>query len=191
MDVWVLMSGGFDSTACAHYFLQRGDNVEGIFVDFGQSAAYQELLAVQRVAQHFNIPVSILEFRSENHFGTGELIGRNAFLVFAAIMSIRTNSGILSLGIHSGTAYYDCGPVFVDHIQQMVDAYSAGRLALHCPFLHEEKAFIYSYAKAANIPFDITYSCEAGLYPPCGQCLSCEERNAFQACQKPRFDGTR
>ena len=182
MDVWVLMSGGIDSTACAHYFLQRGSKVTGIFVDYGQSAARSERRAVKQVTAHLGIPLLKMSFDSGRRFKTGEITGRNAFLIFAALVGIGSESGILSLGIHSGTAYYDCGPEFLVQLGKVVDAYSQGKLALHCPFLHAEKDFVYSYARVEQLPLELTYSCELGTVPTCGKCQSCLDRNVLQAC---------
>ena len=179
-DVWLLLSGGVDSTACAHYFKQRGDKVTAIYVDFGQPAARPELLAVHDLTSHMKIPLTILTFRTHRQFGPGEIIGRNAFLIFSAIMGLQPHAGVISLGLHAGTTYYDCGPDFVQIIGKAINSYSSGRLALHCPFLRRDKMFMYQYAKRERVPLHLTYSCEAGSVPSCGLCLSCEDRNVFQ-----------
>ena len=181
MDVWVLMSGGIDSTACAHYFVERGDNVTGIFVDYGQLAAYPERQAAQRVAEFLQLPLPILAFECGQRFDIGEITGRNAFLIFAALMGIHPQTGALSLGVHAGTSYYDCGQEFISQIGEVVNRYSEGKLALHCPFLQQDKAFVYDYARTKGIPLSLTYSCEFGTVPPCGKCMSCRDLNVLQA----------
>ena len=180
MDVLVLMSGGIDSAACAHFFQQRGDCVRGVFVDYGQAAASSERQAVQEVAAHLGIPLSTLTFGTDLEYGVGEIVGRNAFLVFASLMGMRPKTGVISLGIHSGTWYYDCGSDFIARVGEVVQSYSGGKLQLYCPFLVEPKSFVYHYARFARIPLDLTYSCELGTVPPCGYCSSCKDRNALQ-----------
>ena len=175
------MSGGIDSTACAQYYVSRGDVVSGIFVDYGQPAGCPELNAVKQISKYLGLPLSIMSFRADLTIGSGEIRGRNAFLIFAALMGANLQSGIISLGIHAGTPYYDCSTVFVDQVRDLVYAYSSGKIALHCPFLNRDKGFIYSYATEARIPIHLTYSCEVGTVPPCGCCLSCLDRNALQA----------
>ena len=179
MDALVLMSGGIDSTACAHYFLNRGDNVSGIFVDYGQPAAGPEMDAVKRITQHYGISLTLLTFRGARTWTTGEILGRNAFLVFAALMGADVRHGVMSLGVHSGTSYYDCSPTFLDQTQSIVDAYSSGKIALFCPFLSRDKAFIREYCVMEEIPLHLTYSCEAGGEIHCGRCLSCGDRHAL------------
>ena len=181
MDALVLMSGGIDSAACAHFFQQRGDNVKGVFVDYGQMAANAERKAVARISKHFGIPFSALSFKGNYSYGVGEVVGRNAFLIFAALLGARPTSGVITLGIHAGTPYYDCGSDFGKHVDHLVQSYSVGRIRLHCPFLMSPKAFIYDYARKAELPLQLTYSCELGTVPPCEQCPSCKERGAIQA----------
>lgn len=180
MDAWVLMSGGLDSTACAQYFIERGDDVSGIFVDYGQAARSAEFEAVTRITNHLQIPLKESIFRSPNQFGIGEITGRNAFLIFAALVAISPAQGVLSLGIHSGTEYYDCSPEFVSQIGDIVDSYTKGEMSLFCPFASKDKSFIYRFAKEIKAPINLTYSCERGIVPPCGLCLSCGDRNALQ-----------
>ena len=181
MDVWVLMSGGIDSAACARYFQSRGDDVEGVYVDYGQQAAHPESQAAESVATHLDIKLSRLCLTGSRPLGSGEINGRNAFLVFSALMGLQPRGGILSLGIHSGTPYYDCGTDFVDAVGKVVQSYSNGRVQLFCPFLLKSKLFVYQYAKLIDLPINLTYSCEQGTVPPCGQCFSCRDRNALEA----------
>jgi 7-cyano-7-deazaguanine synthase len=179
MDIWVLMSGGIDSTACANYFLERRENVTGVFVDYGQMAREPECEAVQGISKYLQIPLRTVVFKSSRRFGAGEILGRNAFLIFAALMSESPKQGILSLGIHGGTGYYDCGNEFIGHVNHIIESYSAGRVALDCPFISVDKSFVYDYAKRIGAPLSLTYSCEQGTVPPCGICLSCRDRNAL------------
>ena len=158
-----------------------GIHVKGVFVDYGQPAYDAELVAVKGLTQHLGIPLSTLSFKSSLEFGSGEVVGRNAFLIFASLMGIQPRGGVISLGIHSGTSYYDCGPDFIERMSNVVQSYSGGRLQIYCPFLLEPKSTIYQYAKFAGLPLDLTYSCEVGTVPSCGRCLSCKDRDALAA----------
>ncbi len=179
MNVWILMSGGLDSTVCAHYFLERQNDVTGVFVDYGQMAREPEYEAVQAVTEHLNIPLKTIGFVSPRRYGSGEVIGRNAFLIFALLMAESPKQGIISLGIHGGTAYYDCGREFVGQVGRIIESYSGGSVVLNCPFLNRDKSFIYDYGSSMGVPIALTYSCEEGTVPPCGSCLSCKDRYAL------------
>jgi len=60
-DHVILMSGGIDSTACAHYLREQGCALEGLFIDYGQKSALPERSAISRIGALLNIPISIVE----------------------------------------------------------------------------------------------------------------------------------
>jgi len=39
----ILLSGGIDSTACVHYYLDQKFDVKAVFIDYGQKARKNEL----------------------------------------------------------------------------------------------------------------------------------------------------
>jgi len=175
----VLMSGGMDSAACARLLATHGHTVEGIFVDFGQAAREQECLAVARLAHLLGITITTLHVGSPGGFGAGELIGRNAFLLMTAIFLGRADHGLLAIGVHAGTPYYDCSPGFVDRMKSLAEEQTNGRLTVTAPFLHWTKGQIYEYVVKSGLPIDATYSCESGTSPPCGSCASCRDRRVL------------
>lgn len=178
----VLLSGGIDSTACVHYYLDLNFYVRGLFVDYGQLASNNERQSATQVAQYYGIKLDQVSFPSTNDFGPGEIIGRNAFLITAALLVYPQLRGILSLGIHSGVPYYDCSESFVRDIKMILDGYTNGKVRVDAPFLTWDKATIYAYCKEKGVPIHLTYSCEAGTNPPCGKCNSCKDREALDAC---------
>jgi 7-cyano-7-deazaguanine synthase len=108
----VLMSGGIDSAACAHFLRSSGMSVDGLFIDHGQAAAEPEAKAVAALAGHLGIAVRKAGLMGSHSFGAGELLGRNAFLIFTALLLSGGRSGLLGLGLHAGTPYYDCSEAF-------------------------------------------------------------------------------
>jgi hypothetical protein len=109
----VLLSGGIDSAACAHLLKAQGMTVEGIFFDYGQPSAPREQAAAQLIAEHIGIPLSIVYVQGPATQSTGEITGRNAFLILGTMVLRPWRAGILALGIHSGNTYYDCSAAFV------------------------------------------------------------------------------
>src|SRR5437016_3235793 len=130
----VLLSGGIDSAACTHFMLQQGLSIQTIFVDYGQLAAKQERTAARKVAKFLKVPLHELRATSLFRPTAGELLGRNAFLVTAAVFLTRLDSGILAMGIHSGTSYIDCSDEFVSCMQQLLTLHADGSLRLVAPF---------------------------------------------------------
>ncbi|MCB1972503.1 MAG: 7-cyano-7-deazaguanine synthase [Geminicoccaceae bacterium] len=173
------MSGGMDSAACAHLLAAQGHAVQGIFVDFGQAAREQESRAVSRLADLLGVATTTLNVGTGSCFGAGELVGRNAFLLMTAIFLGRAHDGLLAIGIHAGTPYYDCSAGFIDRLKVLTEEHTEGRLTVTAPFLQWTKGQIYEYVIKSGLPVDATYSCESGTIPPCGSCASCHDRRVL------------
>jgi 7-cyano-7-deazaguanine synthase len=168
----VLMSGGMDSAACAHLYKSQGLDVEALFVVHGQAAAVPEGRAVKALAAHLDIPLRQIGVAGVDRSGTGELVGRNAFLISTALFITGSRAGIIGLGIHAGTPYYDCSEAFVGSIKALVSEQTDGRVVVDAPFISWRKSDIYSYFLESQLPITLTYSCEAGGDSPCGLCAS-------------------
>lgn len=175
----VLLSGGIDSAAVTYLLKNQGHEVRGIFVDFGQAAVEQERLAVRKLAAALAIELTSVEARSNNSFGSGELIARNAFLLMTAMFLGQAHQGLLAIGVHAGTPYYDCSPPFIVRMRQVAEEHTDGRLIIVAPFAVWNKAEIFEYFLVSGLPIDATYSCESGTIPPCGSCASCRDRRAL------------
>jgi 7-cyano-7-deazaguanine synthase len=175
----VLVSGGIDSTACIHYYLDQDFDVRGVFIDYAQAASDKELCSAKNIASYYKIKLNHIIIKTPQIFSEGEIIGRNAFLVIATLLSLPKFRGIIALGIHSGVPYYDCSELFVRDINRIYDGYTDGQVILDAPFLKWNKKMIYEYCKDNNVPIHLTYSCELGGDKPCGKCRSCLDRSAL------------
>lgn len=180
-SVAVLVSGGIDSAALLAFYLSQRFSVRALFVDFGQPAARQESRAAKAVCKHYGVDLSIMAVKSGATFSSGEITGRNAFLVFSALLVGGARPGMIAMGIHEGPPYYDCSEGFLKSIQTVVDGYAAGKIKVAAPFLNWGKQVIWEFCKEVKVPVESTYSCEKGSVPPCGKCLSCMDREALDA----------
>lgn len=176
----VLMSGGIDSAACAAFLTAQGFRISALFVDYGQAALKEELAAVRALSSMLGIEFHELAFKGAAPFGPGELVGRNAFLVFAALLATRAESNLIALGVHAGTPYYDCSPAFIDTINRALIEHTDNAVQVIAPFLEWTKRDIYDYFIQSDLPIEHTYSCEMGGKPACGSCASCLDRKALQ-----------
>lgn len=181
-DVLVLLSGGIDSTACAYLYKSQGFSVEALFIDYGQPSASKEAEASRSLAEYLSIPIRDLCLMGQCDKEGGEIKGRNAFLLLAALMEFPSRSGIVGIGLNTGTQYYDCSEEFVKKLQEIFDGYTDGCIQLGVPFLKWHKAELWEYFCQARLPTHMTYSCELGLQQPCGKCLSCRDLEALDAC---------
>jgi 7-cyano-7-deazaguanine synthase len=175
----VLLSGGIDSSACAHFLVNQSMDVRGVFIDHGQAAAEMERHAAASIAAHLAVSLTCYRVSGSEPFSPGEITGRNAFLTFAALLFTRAQPGLLAMGLHAGTPYYDCSEPFVADIAKLVADHTDGRVSFVAPFLTWSKAQVYDYFVSAELPLRLTYSCESGNVPPCGKCASCRDRIAL------------
>ena len=79
---------------------------------------------------------------------------------------------MISIGVHEGSGYWDCGPEFVALAQQLADGYAGGAIQIDAPLVALGKADVYALGRRLGVPEGLTYSCERGG-APCGRCRSC------------------
>jgi 7-cyano-7-deazaguanine synthase len=180
-ESWVLMSGGIDSYACAHFLMCQGKDVHGMFIDYGQAAAKLERDSVEKISGLLGIPISYFTVTGGAPFTSGELVGRNAFFISSALFFAPNTSGLIAIGIHSGTQYYDCSSIFLETMNRLVGEQTDGSIKVIAPFLKWTKKDVFEYFKVSGLSLDATYSCEAGVKIGCGKCASCADRRAINA----------
>lgn len=180
-EVLVLLSGGVDSAACLEFFIESGRYPSALFVDYMQPARDEESKAANSVATYYGVELHRARWVSTNLKTFGEIPGRNAFLVIAALMERPETVTSIAIGVHAGTEYADCSPEFVEKMQKLIDVYTDGSIQLVAPFLTWTKPDIWAYATTRDVPVNVTYSCEKEGHTPCGECLSCRDRKALNA----------
>lgn len=174
-DVLILFSGGIDSTACIHYFKNLNYNIKCLFINYGQLSYKYEQKAVELISKHFNVKYISLDLELPSNENYELTIGRNYFLLSIALFSNILDSGVVSMGVHTETDYYDCSPEFIEKNQIIYDLYTSGSIIINCPFIHLNKVEIYDYCVSNNVPLKLTYSCEIGGIQPCNKCNSCKD----------------
>ena len=70
------------------------------------------------LAERLAIPLETCTLSNSCRLGAGELLGRNAMLIFNALFLIRGATDLLALGLHAGVPYFDCSKAFVRVPQQ-------------------------------------------------------------------------
>lgn len=176
MNALVLLSGGIDSSCCVAFYRRMGSDVTGVFVDYGQPVNHEEERSAKAIAEYYGIPLHIIRCSGPSAEFSGEIPGRNGFLALVALLYHPTFAGLLALGIHGGTRYYDCSEHFASLLGNMLSAYRGGQVVLATPFLLWTKQMVYDCCVECKVPVQFTWSCEVGPSEPCGHCLSCWDR---------------
>jgi 7-cyano-7-deazaguanine synthase len=174
-QVTVLFSGGIDSTACLHYYKKLNYNVDGLFINYGQLAIEKERIAIRQISDYYSIETEEIFIATQPLIKNGVIQGRNLLLLSIAVMNYTRSSGLISLGIHSGTVFPDCSKEFILNFQGIVDMYFNGSIIIDCPFIDFSKREIYEFCITNKVPLSLTYSCELGKIQPCGKCSSCKD----------------
>jgi len=175
----ILLSGGIDSSTALALTKTVGAPLSALFVDYGQAAATSEGRSSAAIAAKYGVEYQCVEFTGPR-FGPGEIRGRNAFLLHAALTVLSQPQAVVVIGIHAGTTYRDCTPSFVELMQRSFDFHTDGQVSIATPFLNESKGAVVGLAHQSGVPLEVTYSCEAGN-ESCGQCLSCRDREVLLA----------
>ena len=205
----VLLSGGVDSSTALALALSQDPQVEAISFSYNQKHKELELEAARKIATYYKVPHQILEVSSvfsgsksslnagnDIEVSTGdyaiqteantEVEFRNGIFI-SILAGIAMQKGALEIyfGAHlddSGVIYPDCSPEFIEAMNQAVQLGSGGKVRLTAPFGQVKKKDIVAKGVELGVPYELTYSCYNGVYPPCGKCGTCIDRNkAFLA----------
>ena len=181
VKIYLLVGGGTDSAALINFYQSRRANINGVHFNYGQPSLAGERRSINALTEYYKISISSVDFGITISHDKGEYYCRNAILLMAAASTFSVKQGILSLGIHSGTPYYDCSPEFLKDIQHLFDGYFGGTVQVEAPFLDFTKQDIYEYCRINKVPVEITFSCERQGDRPCGECPSCIDRRMLDA----------
>jgi 7-cyano-7-deazaguanine synthase len=182
--VLVLTSGGLDSAACIHHYKKLDFYVELLFVDYDQNARTNEIRSARNIADHYKVDLDIVRVSLTKKMLDSMIQGRNALFYTIGLLNFKKKSGLVALGIHHGTSYYDCSKSFLEHMNNVFSGYSNGLIIPSAPFIDFNKSEIYEYCLKENVPIELTYSCEVGGDQPCGICPTCKDLKEIYACKK-------
>lgn len=182
--VVVLFSGGIDSTGLIHYYLSKNYLIKAVHFNYGQANYSKEKEAIKAIGDYYGVETSYVDFGFKLNNSSGEYIGRNPLFILVASNLINSSNSKIAIGIHQGTAYYDCSAQFLRDCQQILDGYFGGTVLIEAPFIDFSKKHIYEYCLINNVPIHLTYSCEKSNVKPCGECSSCKDRRILNGLLK-------
>ena len=175
----ILLSGGIDSSATIVSCLESRMNISSLFIDYGQPSRESEWKAARCIADHYDMSIEKIDLGVTLIDNNGEFFGRNALFILVAAGIVTQRPLTITLGVHALSEYYDTTPLFIKHIEQILNGYSRGLVTLNVPFIANTKSEVVQFAKEKSVPIDLTYSCEQRNAPACELCPSCLDRSDF------------
>lgn len=210
----VLLSGGLDSTACAHVVasIYPRDRVAALLVDYGQPHRDNELVSAEKTAKALGIRTHRLTIADAMHaLRPAERLANAGHDPSAEGPHPATvpgrNAILLSLAAAHGCAWFeqqidiwigaclddarfaDCRTEFVQQATVAI-TYGCGRgVAIVAPWLQTTKKALVAAASsdsAVLASLRRSWSCYRGGSSPCGECTPCVLRaEAFAAIAQP------
>lgn len=190
MSIVTLVSGGLDSTLMEMLIIEEGIEQYPLFVDYGQLCKEAEWKACLSIHKKYNFPVpKIMDLK-----GFGKLIssgltdskarlnedaflpGRNLlFLLAACAYAFQKNSNSVAIGLldEKYHLFPDQTEDFIRKAESLMNISMGFKVKIITPLMNFSKLDVIKMSKVKGITG--TYSCHAGVYPPCGRCISCME----------------
>jgi 7-cyano-7-deazaguanine synthase len=178
-NAFLLLSGGLDSTCLLPYYLSKGFNIMGLWVDYNQLGNEYEERAVDYFCHYHRINLIKQKLEKEivvKNRETMEYCGRNLLLISLALSMFPYKHGLICTGIRYTPIFYDCQEKFILDACNLVENLSKGLVLLDQPFFNYSKEDILLFARKHNVDINRTYSCNRGQPNGCKNCISCIER---------------
>ena len=199
-----IYSGGMDSTVLLYDLINKGNQVEAIWFNYGQRHKKEHLFAEQ-ICSKLGIEFTELDISEINSFLTNSSLSgeqdipdvhyeddkaintivpnRNMIMLsIATAKAINDKFDAVAFGCHYGdrVVYPDCRIEYTNALQTAIFLADRHLVKLLTPFIDITKADIVNIGQKNNVPWTQTWTCYKGLEKHCGSCPTCiERREAF------------
>lgn len=183
----LLLSGGVESSTLLAQLAQGGEQVQGLFVDYGQRGAREERRAAAAQCEPLGVELVPLDLAQAGEiFRRGQerkahvpLPHRN-LVALALGVSYATNLGTRRLYLAANREdtrdYPSSSHAFLAQFRLLMGL--LGDVELRTPYLDLSKADVVRRGLELGVDFDATYSCMVGYPVHCGRCSQCVRRKA-------------
>lgn len=191
----ILTSGGLDSTTLMFDRLRAGEQLEGLFVDYGQRMAVTEERAATATCNAAGIRLHIVRVPLTGEFGAGWLLQapstpdwddhrithwphRNLLLItLGAMLAEQRKLTAIYVGFMDIQAepFPDSTLEFLEPLQAVLRQTDPA-VTLRAPFINFTKRQIAVRAQELKVPVDLTFSCTYAVDHHCSVCPSCLDR---------------
>lgn len=199
MKLFVVLSGGMDSTTALAWAQANHEVVGAVHFQYGSKHNAKELEAVEKIAAHYGISVRMIslpfnDFKSdlllsgddipEGHYADESMkrtvvpFRNGIMLAFAAGLAESLGAQGIVLGNHYGdhAIYPDCREDFILSMAAAIRLGTYANVELLSPFCKIDKTGIAAIGEELGVPYGLTWTCYKGGEIHCGKCGSCTER---------------
>jgi len=200
----VLFSGGQDSTTCLFWAMRRFKEVIATTFDYGQRHAL-EIECAKDICNEFDIDHHILDMSLLSQLNPNALTNHDMkveldhntklpstfvparnllFLSFAGAVAYNKKAKHLVTGVSEAdfSGYPDCRDAFIKSMNVTLNLSMAEDFVIHTPLMWKDKSEVWELSdKLEKLDYikEKTLSCYKGIIGDgCGNCPSCELRNA-------------
>ena len=190
MSIVTLVSGGLDSTTMALMIRDEGMSQFPLFINYGQLNHDKERKACFANFKKYDLPKpaiadlsgyggiieSGLTNKSKDIFEDAFLPCRNLiFLTIGAAYAYQKNANAIAIGLldDSFSIFPDQTRKFLTEAEALLSSTVSKPIRILSPLMDFSKADVLMAARKWELSG--TYSCHAGVDPPCGECIACRE----------------
>src|SRR3989339_1296659 len=186
MSIVSLVSGGLDSTLMSVLIKEEKIEQFPLFIDYGQLCKNAEWKTCRKVHKKFKLSMpeklDIGGFGKLIHSGLTNkklrlnedafLPGRNLlFLLVASSYAYQMNSNAVAIGLLTEKYHLfpDQTELFIKESESLINKTMNRNIKILTPLMKFSKIDVIKMTEKRGIKE--TYSCHAGIYPPCGKCV--------------------
>lgn len=183
----LLLSGGVESATLLHQLAQGGEQVQGLFLDYGQRGAGEERRAAESQCEPLGVELVVLDLarvgatfrRGQERKAHVPLPHRN-LVALSLGLSYAANLGAkrlyLAANRDDARDYPSSSHSFLAQFRLLAGL--LGETELRTPYLDLSKTEVVRRGRTLGVDFDSTYSCLLGYPVHCGRCPQCVKRRA-------------
>lgn len=182
-----LVSGGVESVTLLAEIVDRGEQVQALFVDYGQRAARYERHAAESHCMRLGVELVAFDlasvgeqFRNVQQKKAHVPLPHRNLVALSLGLSYATNLGSTRLYLAANredtSAYPSSSHLFLSQFRVLTGV--LGAVQLVTPYVDYWKAEIVNRGVELGIDYATTYSCMLGYPLHCGRCTQCVRRKA-------------
>jgi 7-cyano-7-deazaguanine synthase len=193
----LLSSGGLDSTVLLYKLLLEYEDIQLIYINYGQHFKETELSSLQKVAPNDLFRnIKIIDISSVYSASKSPLLqpvdlwktqvnDSDLYIPYRTLVMISVGIAYSqSIGCTQMYAGFidsnyvndiDCSEEFLGKLDSLNKIYRG--VELNFPFKHMSKADVANLGININAPIFLTYSCQINDKVPCGACANCVDRD--------------